>query len=79
MVIIFARESGMDLLDHLRGVLYEKLLLFFFSGSTPRCRTEGSLDLLCWMPRAISRVSRDEVEGLRSLSYLSMRGEELTV
>ena len=41
MVTLFARESGMDLLDHLNGVLYEKLLLFFFSGSTPLCRTEG--------------------------------------
>ena len=30
MVTIFARECGMDLLDHLRGVWYEKLLLFFF-------------------------------------------------
>ena len=79
MVTISARESGMDLLDHLRGVLYEKLLLFFFSGSTPRCRTEGSLDLLCWIARAILRASKYEVEGPRTLRYLSMRGEEVTV
>lgn len=78
MLAIFARNSGMDLLNHLRGVLYEKLLLFFFSGSTPRCRTEGSLNLLCWMPRAISRASKDEAERVRTVRYLSMRGEAVT-
>ena len=43
MVTIFARESGMDLLDHLRGVSYEKLLLFFSLGlprvAGPRARS----------------------------------------
>lgn len=78
-MILFARVSGMGLLDHLCGVLLEKLLLFFFSGPIPLCRTEGSLDLLCWMPRAISRASQDEVEDLKTLRYPSMRGEEETV
>ena len=71
----------MDLLDHLRGVLYEKLLAFFSLGlprvAGPRARSTCCVG--CWMPRAISRASMDEVECLRTWIYLSMQGEAVTV